>query len=112
MLTTEQRNHYETFGFILFRGLFSAEEMNDIGKNFDDVIDEARGGKPFEGERRQMVLGCIEKRPVLARLVEDDRIHGAIESLLGPDFIWLTSDGNYYVGDTQWHPDAGNHLFG
>lgn len=29
-----------------------------------------------------------------------------MEQLLGPDFVWQTSDGNLYVGDTPWQPDA------
>lgn len=53
-----------------------------------------------------MVLGFVEQRPGLAKLVEDDRIYNVIEDLLGPDFVWITSDGNLYVGDTEWHPDA------
>jgi ectoine hydroxylase-related dioxygenase (phytanoyl-CoA dioxygenase family) len=29
-----------------------------------------------------------------------------MEQLLGPGFVWITSDGNLYVGDTNWHPDS------
>ena len=64
----------------------------------------------FTGQKRHMVLGFVEQRPRLADLVEDDRIYDAIADLLGPDLVWITSDGNYYVGDTQWHPDAGGML--
>jgi hypothetical protein len=49
----------------------------------------------------------IEKRALLTQLVEDDRIYEPLVQLLGPGFVWIGSDGNLYVGDTGWHPDAG-----
>jgi hypothetical protein len=110
VLTAEQRNHYDTFCFLVFRQYFSSEEMAEIRGAFDEVLEAALDGKPFAGQKRHMVLGCAEQRPRLVALLEDDRIHGVIQDLLGPDFVWITSDGNYYVGDTQWHPDAGGML--
>ena len=106
MLTAGQRSHFETFGFIVMRQAFSPDEVVEITREFSDILDEDRKGHSFSGERRQAVLAFVEKRPLLRKLVEDDRIHGPIEQLLGPDFIWRGSDGNLYVGDTAWHPDA------
>ena len=105
MLTAAQKSHFDTFGFIVRRGAFSADEVGDIIREFTDVLEEDRKGQPFAGEKRQAVLAFVEKRPLLRSLVEDDRIHGPIEQLLGPNFIWGGSDGNLYVGDTAWHPD-------
>jgi hypothetical protein len=106
MLTPEQKNFYHTFGFLVFKQYFTPPEMDRITREFEEVLQEnLPQGQPFAGERRHMVLGCIERRPTLAGLVEDDRIHGVLEDILGPDFVWITSDGNYYVGDTSWHPD-------
>jgi hypothetical protein len=106
MLTTEQLLHAQMFGFVLLRQCFSPEEMSKISADFDEVLAEDRQGRPFPGEQRQGVLGFAEQRPALMRLLEDDRIYGAIEQLLGPEFVWIGSDGNLYVGDTGWHPDS------
>jgi len=111
VLTAEQKCFYDTFGFLVFRRCFSSDETAEIIRLFDGVIEEARHGKPFTGERRQIVLGFVEQRPGLARLVEDDRIYAVIKELLGPDFVWITSDGNLYVGNTEWHPDAGRPTY-
>ncbi len=106
MLTPEQKNFYDAFGFLHLRQRFSPSEMAQITRAFEEVLQEnLPGGRPFAGDKRHSVLGCIERRPTLSGLVEDDRIHGVLEGLLGPDFVWITSDGNYYVGDTSWHPD-------
>ena len=106
MLTTEQIAHFETFGFVIRQQCFSATEMAEISRAFDDVLAEDRKGRPFDGKARQGVLGFIEKRPLLSGLVEDDRIFEPLEQLLGPGFVWIGSDGNLYVGDTGWHPDG------
>jgi ectoine hydroxylase-related dioxygenase (phytanoyl-CoA dioxygenase family) len=53
----------------------------------------------------------IDQSAVLSSLIDDPRIHGIATSLLGDDFNYMGSDGNYYVGDTGWHPD-GRHETG
>lgn len=108
MLTIEQQAYFTTFGFLVLRQAFSPAETAEITRDFEDVLTQDRQGKPFDGEKRQAVLGFIEKRPLLTRLVEDDRIYEPIEQLLGPGFVWIGSDGNLYVGDTGWHPDNGS----
>jgi ectoine hydroxylase-related dioxygenase (phytanoyl-CoA dioxygenase family) len=108
MLTAEQQAHFATFGFIVLRQAFSAAEMAEISREFDEVLTADRQGRPFDGAKRQAVLGFIEKRPLLSRLAEDDRIYEPLEQLLGPGFVWIGSDGNLYVGDTNWHPDGSN----
>jgi ectoine hydroxylase-related dioxygenase (phytanoyl-CoA dioxygenase family) len=112
MLTAEQKNYYDTYGFLVFRQYFTPTETAEIRGAFDEVLEDALGGQKFAGQARHMVLGCVEQRAALSRLLEDDRIYGVVEDLLGPEFVWITSDGNYYVGDTQWHPDAGGQLPG
>ena len=108
MLTPEQKLHFETFGFIVLRQAFSPDEIVRIGQEFDDVLMADRQGREFDGVKRQAVLGFIEKRLLLTQLVEDDRIYEPLEQLLGPGFVWVGSDGNLYVGDTNWHPDGSN----
>ena len=106
MLTAEQKSHFETFGFLALRGYFSPDEMGAFSCAFDELLAEDRQGQPFPGEKRQAVFGFIEKRPLLRRLAEDDRIYEPIQQLLGPGFVWIGSAGNLYVGDTGWHPDC------
>ena len=106
MLTDQQRAHFEVFGFLVFRQAFSPAETSRISSLFDRVLEEDRRGRPFEGQKRQAVVGFVERDEELTRLLEDDRIYPTIECLLGPGFVWIESDGNLYVGDTGWHPDG------
>ena len=107
MLTEEQVSYFRSFGFLMQRNLLSPEEMTDIGRDFDEVMAEERGGETFSGDETQTVLWFVEHRPSLFRLAEDDRIYNAIGQLLGPDFLWVLSDANLYVGDTPWHGGDG-----
>lgn len=106
MLTLEQEAHFRLFGFLVLRGAFGPFEMIRISQDFDEVLAEGRGGVPFAGGERQIVMGFIEKRPSLMAIVEDDRIYEAVQQLLSGTPVWIGSDGNLYVGDTYWHPDA------
>ena len=106
MLTSQERLFFDTFGFIVRRQIFTADEMAVVSDRFDEVLDEDRGGQEFPGEKRQGVMGFVEQRSDLTRLVDDDRIYNVLEDLLGPGFVWIGSDGNLYVGDTHWHSDA------
>ena len=80
--------------------------MEVIDRAFEDIMAEDRAGQAYRGDKRHSVAACAEMRPALRAVIEDDRIYGAMEDLLGPDLIWLGSDGNYYTGDTAWHSDG------
>ncbi len=48
----------------------------------------------------------LDQSAVLSSLLDDPRIHGIAAALLGDDFNYMPSDGNYYTGDTNWHSDG------
>ena len=108
MLTDEQCAHFEAFGFLLQRQMFSPQEMDLIIQKFEEVMLEARGDKPFGGQQRLEVQNWYLKRPEANFRPDDPRILQPIVQLLGPDFILdRNNDSNYYVGDTPWHADEG-----
>ena len=106
MLTKQQRAHFDTFGFLVFKGLYTPDEVEKISAEADSILDEDRGGKPFDGAGRQAVLRFVERRPFLSTMPIDDRIYEPIEDLLGSGFYWIGGDGNLYVGETHWHSDS------
>ena len=85
MITEAQQNHFEVFGFLVLRQLFSAAEMEIIIREFEDVMLEDRGGKPFDGQQRQIVSDWFRRRPAVHFLIDDERLRGTVEKLLGPD---------------------------
>jgi len=107
-LSQEQLNFFNTFGYLGFPGLM-ADRIADIDHAFESVWTERGGGhngKPHDGMARSCIVPFIDQSEYLASLLDDPRIHGIATSLLGDDFNYMGSDGNYYVGDTRWHSDG------
>ena len=50
-LTPVQSAHFRTFGYVGLRELFTPEEMEQISRDYDDVMNEDRQGKLFTGSR-------------------------------------------------------------
>jgi ectoine hydroxylase-related dioxygenase (phytanoyl-CoA dioxygenase family) len=108
MLTSEQKAHFNAFGFIAVRQLLSPDEVNVISREFDAAMLEDRGGKPFDGKERQEFYNWYDGRPAVQYLPTDERVLGPIEQLLGPGYEpSKNNDGKLYIGDTGWHADTG-----
>ena len=107
-LTEQQINFFKTFGYLGFPGLM-ADRIADIERAFEAIWSERGGGhngKPHDGSARSCIVPFIDQSEYLASLLDDPRIHNIAATLLGDDFNYMGSDGNYYVGDTRWHSDG------
>ena len=105
MLTQEQVDHYEAFGFLVLRGLLSPDEMDELRAASLSVMRDLRGVDEYQTDENQSVQPWLERHPAMRDLIDDERIHQIPESLLGPDF-WLDgTEGHLRVGDTHWHGD-------
>ena len=106
-LTEQQVNYFDTFGFLAFPGLF-ADEAGRISDAFESIWAMHGGGhdgRPHDHQRRSALAEFIDQEEFLSSLIDDPRIDDVAASLLGDDYNYTGSDGNYYVGDTQWHSD-------
>ena len=106
MLNPGQIAYFETFGFLVLRNLFSTEETDALRDTSLHTLQALRGGGPYTGEKAESGLPFLERDPILAGLVDDDRIHQIPESLLGPDFFLDFTGGYLRMGDTPWHGDT------
>ncbi len=107
-LTDQQIAYFKTFGFLKFPGLL-AKEIDSIIDAFEGIWSDHGGGhdgKPHDGKARSVIVPFIDQSERLSALLDDPRIVGIASSLLGDDFNYTGSDGNYYVGDTNWHSDG------
>lgn len=107
-LTDQQVDYFRTFGFLKFPGLL-ADQIDDIADAFESIWGERGGGhngKPHDGKARSCIVPFIDQSERLCRLLDHPAIEGIASSLLGDDFNYTGSDGNYYVGDTNWHSDG------
>lgn len=107
-LTPQQLAFMDTFGYLVFPGLLN-DRIDRIIDEFESVFAAHGGGhngKPHDGTARSCILPFIDQTDYLASLIDDPRIDGIFTSLLGEDYNYLGSDGNFYVGDTNWHSDT------
>ncbi len=110
MLTAQQKNHFEAFGYLFLQQAFSCEEMEIITRTIER--DWAENPPPIQGEE-QRASGVVERWPELAGLVTDERIYPVIEGLLGRDLLWVGSEGNASGKPAVvWHPDRKYYLDG
>ncbi|HCN10376.1 MAG TPA: hypothetical protein DIT01_20805, partial [Lentisphaeria bacterium] len=107
-LTPEQLEFFDTFGFLaLPRAL--ADSVAEIIAAFEEVWATRGGGhngKAHDPAQRSCIVPFIDQHERLCALLEEPCIHGLLCSLLGNDFNYMGSDGNYYANDTPWHSDG------
>ena len=107
-LTEREINRFRTFGYLAFPGHF-ADQIGDITDAFEEVWADHGGGhdgRPHDHKHRSALVPFIDQHEFLCSLIDDPRIEGVVASLLDDDWNYSGSDGNFYVGDTQWHSDA------
>ena len=111
MLTERQKAHYEAFGFLFQRELFSADEMSSIAEEADRLWQEEsrQPGFKLSDQGSQHSSSFVERSPLLSPIVEDDRIYLTAQGLVGEGMVWATSEGNITgYGSAPWHPDRRN----
>ena len=105
MLAPEQKAHFDVFGFLIFRQAFTPKEIDKTASEAEIIWEDRRNKNSSQNEGISSDE-FVELRPTLTNLLVDDRIHGTIEGLLGPDFIFAGSEGQVtshrYHG---WHTD-------
>jgi ectoine hydroxylase-related dioxygenase (phytanoyl-CoA dioxygenase family) len=107
-LTEQQMGHFETFGYLGIPGLL-ADRADRIIQAFETLWAKHGGGhagKPHDGKARSAMVQFLDQSEYLSTLLDDPRIHGIAASILGDDFNYMGSDGNFYAGDTRWHSDG------
>lgn len=107
-LSEQQLAFFNTFGYLSFPGLM-ADAIDGITNAFEDIWAKRGGGhngRTHDGTKRSCIVPFIDQHERLCALLDDPRVHGVLTGLLGPDFNYVGSDGNYYAGDTGWHSDG------
>ena len=110
-LSKQQLAHFETFGFLYFPGIL-VDEVDEITLRFENVWAVHGGGhhgKRHDKEQRSSLVPFIDQDKYLSAMLDDPRIDGIVSSILGYDYNYTSSDGNFYVGNTGWHSDGYGH---
>ena len=104
----QQLAFLDTFGYLLFPGLL-LDSIDRITEEFEAVFAAQGGGhdgKQHDGTARSCIVPFIDQSEYLSGILDDPKIEEIFSSLLGEDFNYLGSDGNFYTGETHWHSDG------
>lgn len=105
-LTLEQIDFYHAFGYVVFKQLFTPDEVAEIRKEFDHAMAMQYPHKPFDGTQRHWTMMLEGDTPFFCRLLEDPRFMNPAKQLYGEDALGVGVDANRYVGNTGWHRDT------
>ncbi|MCC7515731.1 MAG: phytanoyl-CoA dioxygenase family protein [Pseudomonadales bacterium] len=110
-VSEEQKKFFDTFGYLVFKGLFSGE-AEKISSVFDETIESHRADivdwnhRAHHNENRLFMAQFIDRSAYLSALLDDPRILGIYKALLGDDFVYRGSDANIFECSTCWHSDT------
>jgi hypothetical protein len=110
IVTDRHISFFQTFGYLAFPGLIR-DCIDDIIEAFEEVWRQqghTHSGVPHDGSKRSCIVPFPDQHPRLCQLLDDPRIDEIASTLLGDDYNFMPSDGNYYAGNTGWHSDGGN----
>ena len=105
-LNERQLRHFHTFGYLIVRKLLSPGEVEWVTEEFEWSIRNRGGGSEHDGSRRTMFGGPVEHTRKMCTLLDHPGVRGLIGGEIGEGFNYCSGDGNYYAGDTKWHPDG------
>jgi hypothetical protein len=111
MLTTDQVDHFRTFGFVVLRGHL-ADRAAALRTEVDAAIRDAYAAtyheRVIDGISGHYLPMASRLTPVSASLVCDDpRFADAAEQLLDGPVIPLCPEGVLYFLEAAWHTDDG-----
>lgn len=106
-LTEAQIQHFEVFGFLVRREVFSPEEIKTMNEEFDHRLASLKAEADSNEDRLfNNWPNRNPQTPYIASLLEDPRIYGPSEQLLGEDCVPVHSNANSYAKSSAWHPDT------
>ena len=111
MLTTDQVDHFRTFGFVVLRGYLTGQ-ADALRAEVDAAIGDAYAAtyheRVIDGISGHYLPMASRLTPVSASLVCDDpRFTDAAEQLLGGPVIPECPEGVLYFFEAGWHTDDG-----
>ena len=115
MFTPDQVMHYQTFGYIIMRNVFTPAEIKTMQREFDTAMARTDDFTPTDGESTHthaIMLG--DDTPFFASLNEDQRICGPAQQTMGDDAVLWEWQGYRYCmfKGTFWHANDGDPTFG
>jgi ectoine hydroxylase-related dioxygenase (phytanoyl-CoA dioxygenase family) len=109
-LTEEQIQHFNVFGFVVRRNVFSSEELAKMNDECDRRLAAIQ--ETSDPEKNQGSYSWFNRNPetpFTSSLLEDPRIYVPSEQLVGDDSIPINTGTGSVDEGIDWHPDRQDH---
>lgn len=96
---------------MIYPGLF-ADDIDELSAAFDEAFADPEMPRlqfeiPGHHWKPRIATGdLIERAPRMLHLKDDPRILDVVDRLVGPDASYMSSDGNIYRCESEWHVDT------
>lgn len=104
MEPTQEKNHFETFGYVVKRGLFGRKEMESFSRWFDEGFEAKCGPWDGSGFSQMYMPGIGLHEGFCDHYLADPRLLDTLENVMGEGFLMLSSDAQR-LAETPWHRD-------
>jgi hypothetical protein len=110
MVTDQQVDHYQTFGFLVLPGYLDEQETAELAAELDRALGDGYGAHLVDRENwwgHSLPMMSRQRTPTSLALVEDDRFLGAARRLLAAQVLPTYAEGNLLFGEAGFHTDCG-----
>lgn len=105
-LTKEQIQHFNVFGYVVRRNVFSPKEVARINQEFDRRLSVAQEETDPEIKRTSYSwYNHNPETPFTSSLIEDPRLYVPSEQLVGEDSVPINCGTKSEDSGIGWHPD-------
>jgi hypothetical protein len=105
-IADDQVEFFETFGFLMFRQLFTESEMAILAREGKRIWAIEKKSEKSNWADHDHSDEIAERSRSVTELLMDGRIFGGAERLMGPDLIWGGSEFfETRHGEHGWHSD-------
>jgi ectoine hydroxylase-related dioxygenase (phytanoyl-CoA dioxygenase family) len=99
-LTPKQQEFFRVFGYLIVPAILR-DEIAWMREEFDRLLCEPDGAPS-----NRAIVPFVESSPRLRTLLDHPVLERVIADVLGEEFTYVSSDGAFRHGDTNWHPDG------
>jgi hypothetical protein len=110
MLTDQQVDHYQTYGFLVLPLYLDEQETGELAAELDRALRDGYGVHFDDRDNwwgHSLPMMSRQRTPTSLALVEDDRFLDAARRLLDAPVLPTYAEGNLLFGEAGFHTDCG-----
>jgi hypothetical protein len=105
-LSTEQRLHFQTYGYVVLNSWIPYPALKILEKETSSALTRSDGNGPMLQRNECASLAMGNDTPLLSAALENPLFLETAKALYGPKLLGIATYVTSHVGDTGWHADS------